>query len=129
MHTVQKLPQCRPAPQDPSPTHRSSTCLRPVGVRCNCGGTRAEQGLAPYMAPGTRLHAPHLGNTPFPSPQTPCIHRLPQACALFSILPRNCHSAIGAHKTHVSPIGTACASDLWRFCARRVSIPYLQTSS
>ena len=59
-------------------------------------------------------------HTPLPHP----FHEPPDAMRyLFSIPTRNYKSASGALKTHVPPMGTVRASDLWRFCARRVSIP------
>ena len=45
----------------------------------------------------------------------------PQSGALFSLPPRNCHSASGVHQTHGSALGTVPARGLWRFCPRRNS--------
>ena len=102
-------------------------------------GPRAKRVLTRHLAPGTHLLTPHWakryqstkqlaahhtgqpGHAPFVKSQPQLLHCLPQAGALCSLLPRNCHSASGVLETHLPALGTVHASDLWSFSAYRVS--------
>ena len=61
------------------------------------------------------------GHVLFMNPQPQHVHPEPQAEALSSLRLRKYHSASRVVKTHVQPIGTVHASDLWRVWARKVS--------
>ena len=89
---------------------------------------RLGRGQRDTEAPSNRLTVTlaNPGHTLFGNPQPQRVHRTPQAGALFSLMPRNCHNTSRVLETCGPPISAVHASSLWRFCARRASDGPLQ---
>ena len=125
--TAQKLPLRQRAPRDPRPTVRAFDLWGSVlaGLKTpDCGGLgQGQSGSGPSLGTGhvlarstseqTGTEAPSnrpTTHTPHPVREPPdAIHRPHQVGALFSIPPRNCHSASKFHQTRCPAFGTAPA--------------------